>query len=174
MSTGGNMSNLHEKLAKIQQTLKSPKNQMNKFGGYAYRSCEDILESVKPLLQDLTLVITDEVVAVSHRIYIKATCTLSDGKTSISNSAYAREPEEKKGADAAQISGGTSSYARKYSLNGLFLIDDSKDADATNDHGKGEKIVVEDKKPVVLPKQEVKEQPQATTSFRRKKVEDGI
>lgn len=129
------------KLMLIQASLKAPKNQRNAFGNYNYRSCEDILEAVKPLLYDTqtTLTISDEMVAVWDRIYVKATATLKDAETwevIESNTAYAREEETKKGMDAAQITGSSSSYARKYALNGLFCIDDVKDPDATNTHWK--------------------------------------
>ena len=122
-------------LNKIQKELKAPKNQYNAFGKYKYRSCEDILEAIKPLLEDATLTINDEMVVIGERYYIKATVTLTEADKSISATAYAREPEEKKGMDSAQITGATSSYARKYDLNGLFLIDDTKDAD-TMDNSK--------------------------------------
>lgn len=125
------------KLAKIQAELNAPKGQYNSFGGYHYRSCEDILNAVKPLLDGLFLSISDEVVQLGDRYYIKATATISDGKHTHSASALAREALTKKGMDDAQVTGSTSSYARKYCLNGLFGIDDTKDADATNDHGKG-------------------------------------
>jgi len=126
---------IHQRLSCIQKELKAPKGQENKFGGYKYRSCEDILEAVKPLLQDGEfLTITDEIVLVGDRYYVKATATFHSGKDAISTQALARESLEKKGMDSAQITGSTSSYARKYSLNGLLLIDDTKDADATNDH----------------------------------------
>lgn len=126
-----------EVLHSIQQQLKAPKGQYNEFGKYKYRSCEDILEAIKPLLAEpkAALTITDEVVAIGTRIYVKATVTLSVGENTVCTSAYAREPENKKGMDEAQITGATSSYARKYALNGLFAIDDTKDADATNKHG---------------------------------------
>ena len=127
---------LHERLADIQANLVAPKGQFNKFGNYKYRSCEDILSAVKPLLDGLVLTSTEEVVMVGARYYIVATATISDGKDSISTSAFAREPEERKGMDSAQVSGSTGSYSKKYSLNSLFAIDDTKDADATNDHGK--------------------------------------
>lgn len=125
-----------EVLNKIQCELKAPKTQMNKFGGYAYRSCEDILEAVKPLLQKYEAVLTigDEIIAVADRIYVKATATLKGKDGEVSVSAYAREPANKKGSDESQITGAASSYARKYALNGLFAIDDAKDADATNTH----------------------------------------
>lgn len=121
-----------KKLIAVQAALKAPKNQTNKFGGYRYRSCEDILEAVKPLLleQGLLLTLTDTPVSVGERVYIRATATITDGTTTASAEAYAREPEDKKGADASQITGMASSYARKYALNGLLLIDDTKDADA--------------------------------------------
>jgi len=122
-------------LAEIQKKLKAPKNQHNNFGNYNYRSCEDILEAVKPLLDDMWLTINDEIVPIGNRYYIKATATLHGTDTEISVSAYAREEETKKGMDASQITGSASSYARKYALNGLFLIDDTKDAD-TRDNSK--------------------------------------
>lgn len=135
-------NNFMKRLLATQAALKAPKNQENKFGGYRYRSCEDILEAVKLLLLEngLLLMITDEPVLIGDRVYIKATATIMDalGQTpdAISVSAYAREAESKKGMDEAQVTGSASSYARKYALNGLFLIDDTKDPDATNDHGK--------------------------------------
>jgi len=132
---------LHQKLVEIQQKLKVPKNQINKFGGYNYRSCEDIFEAVKPFLGNLSLTVSDELVNIGERYYVQATAILSDGETSIRNIAYARESENKKGMDEAQITGATSSYARKYALNGLFLLDDVKDADATNKHEEEEKPV---------------------------------
>lgn len=130
------MKNITTALMCIQYGLKAPKNQRNNFGGYNYRSCEDIMEAVKPLLREFNVVLTvsDEMVLVGDRIYVKATATLSDGEDSISNSAFAREAESKKGMDESQITGAASSYARKYALNGLFCIDDTKDADATNTH----------------------------------------
>lgn len=132
------------KLMLIQASLKAPKNQRNAFGNYNYRSCEDILEAVKPLLYDTqtTLTISDEMVEVGGRIYVKATATLKDCETweiIEQNSAYARESESKKWMDDSQVTWATSSYARKYALNGLFCIDDVKDADATNTHWKEEK-----------------------------------
>ena len=120
---------LHKKLWTIQQTLNAPKNQRNNFGGYSYRSAEDILEAVKPLLQNVTLTLNDEIVLIGDRYYVKATATLSDGEDAIAVTAYAREEENKRGMDASQLTGATSSYARKYALNGLFCIDDAKDAD---------------------------------------------
>lgn len=120
---------LYSKLWTIQQTLNAPKNQRNNFGGYSYRSAEDILEAVKPLLQNVTLTLNDEIVLIGERYYVKATATLSDGEDAIAVTAYAREEENKRGMDASQLTGATSSYARKYALNGLFCIDDAKDAD---------------------------------------------
>lgn len=126
---------LHEKLLAIQTKLKAPKGQYNKFGNFNYRSAEDILEAVKPLNveQGLLLTITDEIKEVGGRIYVVATATVSDGTDELKVSAFAREPENKKGMDESQITGATSSYARKYALNGLYAIDDNKDAD-TDEH----------------------------------------
>ena len=123
----------YARLAEIQRTLNAPKNQYNSFGKYKYRSCEDILEGVKPLLNGLFLSISDEVVLIGDRYYVKATATITDGDASHTSTALAREEESKKGMDSAQVTGATSSYARKYCLNGLFGIDDSKDAD-TDEH----------------------------------------
>jgi hypothetical protein len=132
--------NLRQKLQGIQSSLKAPKGQTNKFGGYKYRSCEDILTAVKPLLAEwgCAILIQDDIVEVGGRVYVKATASLADNDTelAVSATAFAREAEVKKGMDDAQITGSASSYARKYALNGLFAIDDTKDADATNDHGK--------------------------------------
>lgn len=122
-------------LAQIQSELKAPKGQRNNFGKYNYRSCEDILEAVKPLLKErgLVILITDDIVQIGERYYVRATATIYDSEGSyISNSALAREELKRTGMDASQITGATSSYARKYALNGLFAIDDTKDADATN------------------------------------------
>lgn len=132
------MSNLIEKLVKVQADLKAPKGQFNEFGGYKYRSCEDILEAVKPLLADngLLLTISDEISVIADRVYVTAICSVTDGKETKEVKAFAREALTKKGMDESQITGAASSYARKYALNGLFLIDDTKDADATNKHGK--------------------------------------
>ena len=121
-----------ETLSAIQNELKAPKNQFNKFGGYNYRNCEDILEALKPILAKHKAInlLTDEVVQIGNRYYIKATATLQVGDEKISVDAYAREEESKKGMDSSQLTGSTSSYARKYALNGLYAIDDNKDADA--------------------------------------------
>lgn len=163
-----------EDLLKIQQELKAPKWQFNKFGGYKYRSCEDILSAVKPLLEKyhVVLVMEDEIVEfesnidfvsdtskdgkTSHteyhwpRFYVRATATLYsiDGKRIMSSSAYAREEQDKAGMDGAQVTGSASSYARKYALNGLFAIDDGVDPDSTN---KGEDAPAKDSKPVEKP-----------------------
>lgn len=120
-----------EKLVAIQTDLKVPKGQNNTFGGYKYRSCEDILEAVKPLLarEGLVLNISDEVLQIGDRIYVKAKATITDGQNFQTSTAYAREAETKKGMDPAQVTGTSSSYARKYALNGLFCIDDTKDPD---------------------------------------------
>jgi hypothetical protein len=133
------MKDIIDALKTIQGELKAPKNQYNNFGKYKYRSCEDILEGLKPCLAktNCALTISDMVEMIGDRFYVKATATLHHGEESISANGYAREAEDKKGMDSAQITGATSSYARKYALNGLFAIDDSKDADHANDHGKG-------------------------------------
>ena len=140
-----------EKLRKIQMELKAPKGQFNSFGGYSYRSCEDILEAVKPLLdrEELLLVLTDELVYIGERYYVKATAVLFDGDERIENVAYAREEATKKGMDGSQITGASSSYARKYALNGLFLIDDVKDSDTTNVGENGEPTLEDAKKYVI-------------------------
>lgn len=122
-------------LVYIQSRLKAPKNQRNNFGGYNYRSCEDIMEAVKPLLKEVNcaLTVSDDIVQISDRIYVKATATLhTPSGEQFTNSAFAREPLSKKGQDESQVTGAASSYARKYALNGLFCIDDTKDADALN------------------------------------------
>lgn len=130
--------NIYLKLKEIQSLLKAPKSQFNKFGKYNYRSCEDILNAVKPLLheRDCMLLLNDELVNIGERYYIKATATIQDCEspfTTLSVTSYAREEESKKGMDGSQVTGASSSYARKYALNGLFNIDDTKDSDATND-----------------------------------------
>ena len=126
--------NIYEKLLAIQSKLKAPKSQYNSFGGYCYRSCEDILEAVKPLCEEVkaTVIITDDIKQIGDRFYLVATAQIIDCETGegISNTAYAREDESKKGMDGAQLTGAASSYARKYALNGLFAIDDTKDSDA--------------------------------------------
>lgn len=125
-----------KELIAIQSELKAPKSQFNKFGGYKYRKAEDILEAVKPLLakQKCTLIITDDVVLIGNRIYVKATATIKNEKGECeTTTGWAREEETKKGMDGSQITGASSSYARKYALNGLFAIDDNQDSDANND-----------------------------------------
>lgn len=127
-------------LNKIQKELKAPKGQYNSFGKYYYRNCEDILEAVKPLLGEGTLILEDEVVNIGNHNYVKATATLIEdndvNSPKWSATAYAREAVDQKGMNDSQITGSTSSYARKYALNGLFCIDDTKDSDATNTHDK--------------------------------------
>lgn len=151
--------NIYEKLLVIQTKLNAPRNQFNKFGNYNYRSCEDILEGLKSHLEETktTVTVSDEVVLIGERYYIKATATLHDCENteSISNIAYAREELSRKGMDASQITGATSSYARKYALNGLFCIDDVKDADTRDNRQK-----------------EAKEQ--AKTEAENKKIEKSI
>ena len=129
-------SNFYTKLIAVQKSLKAPKGQYNSFGKYKYRSCEDILTAVKPLLakEGLILTLSDEVLQVGERFYIRANATISDGNTTFSTTALAREEEVKKGMDGSQITGTASSYARKYALNGLFLIDDTRDADTDEYH----------------------------------------
>ena len=132
-------------IIKIQEELKAPKNQRNSFGNYNYRSAEDIIEAVKPIAHKYGyyLSITDDIVEVGGRVYVKATAYLipeDNKKVSASSVGWAREEEVKKGMDASQITGSTSSYARKYALNGLLAIDDTKDSDATNTHGKDEAV----------------------------------
>lgn len=125
-----------KELITIQSELKAPKSQFNKFGGYKYRNAEDILEAVKPLLnkQKCTLTITDDIVMVGNRIYVKATATIKNEKGECeTTTGWAREEETKKGMDGSQITGASSSYARKYALNGLFAINDNADSDTTND-----------------------------------------
>lgn len=138
--------NLYEKLSNVQNALKAPKSQFNKFGNYNYRNCEDIVEAAKPLLKanGLTLTMHDEIVMIGNRYYVKATARITEIEEkelpdvgvmhnhSVSVTAYAREEESKKGMDGSQVTGASSSYARKYALNGLFCIDDTKDSDTTN------------------------------------------
>ncbi|MFA7203854.1 MAG: ERF family protein [Candidatus Caldatribacteriota bacterium] len=145
---------INKKLLNIQSKLKAPKNQRNNFGNYNYRNCEDILEAVKPLLleEGCTLYIVDEIENIGERYYVKATVNFIDIESgeNIITSAFAREEENKKGMDSSQITGASSSYARKYALNGLFCIDDNKDSDTTNTgdtkKDKDEKVSDEDKK----------------------------
>ena len=130
--------NIYEKLQYVQEHLSVPKNQRNTFGNYNYRSLEDITEALKPLLAevDAYIVMEDEVMLIGDRYYVKATVKFADANTFITSKAFAREALSKKGMDESQITGSTSSYARKYAMNGLLVIDDTKDADATNTHGK--------------------------------------
>lgn len=165
------------KLTDIQRRLKAPKSNFNSFGKYNYRSCEDILEAVKPLLEDCTLYLSDEVVEIGGRIYVKATATFSDGKTETKVSAFAREADSKKGMDESQVTGTASSYARKYALNGLFLIDDTKDADTDEfakvqkkSEQKKEKPVPEEPTPIT-PLQKVKLQNLMTEEQWQKTIE---
>lgn len=132
--------NVYEKLLSVQTELKAPKSQYNSFGKYNYRNCEDILEAVKPILArcKAALFLSDEVVEIGQRIYVKATATLVNVEQpdeKIAVTAYAREEESKKGMDGSQVTGASSSYARKYALNGLFDVDDTKDSDTTNNSG---------------------------------------
>jgi len=138
------MSKLNEEVARIQLALKAPKGQWNDFGKYHYRNCEDILEALKPIVQPCSVTISDEVVSVGERIYVKAVVTISLESESLSVSAYARESLIKKGMDESQITGAASSYARKYALNGLFLIDDTKDADS-QDNSNSQQAPADDK-----------------------------
>lgn len=142
------MDTLRKKLLAIQGELNVPKTHENKFGGYKYRNAEDILEAVKPLLtkNDCALVVFDEIVLIGERYYVKATAQLFDESGKIDTVAYAREPITKKGMDEAQITGATSSYARKYALNGLFAIDDTKDADSADNTSEGTKTPLAPKK----------------------------
>lgn len=130
-------TSIHQILSDIQTRLSAPKAQRNDFGKYNYRNCEDILQALKPLLAEHKCFVTlsDEITAIGNRIYVKATAVLTDSENnSLSVSAFAREAENKKGMDESQVTGAASSYARKYALNGLFAIDDNKDADALNTH----------------------------------------
>lgn len=142
-----------QRLMMVQSELNAPKNQFNKFGGYRYRNCEDIFNAVKPLLRKylLSLYVTDDIVIEGERYYVRTIATVLDtlSDQEISNTAYAREEETKKGMDSSQVTGASSSYARKYALNGLFLIDDVKDSDTTNTETKvpfkNEEIMKENK-----------------------------
>lgn len=145
---------IYEKLSAIQTELKAPKSQYNAFGKYNYRNCEDILEAVKPLCAKYKAVciIGDDIIQIGERYYIKSTARLIDLESEgiVENKAYAREEAEKKGMDGSQVTGASSSYARKYALNGLFAIDDTKDSDTTNTGGKEETSAPE--KPKAKPK----------------------
>lgn len=132
------MSTQPNALAEIQAKVKAPKGQFNSFGKYAYRSAEDILESVKQVVNPMgfSISLSDTIILVGDRFYVQATATLTNGKETYTATAFAREEESKKGMDGSQVTGASSSYARKYALNGLFALDDTKDSDATNTHGK--------------------------------------
>ena len=137
---GGEIMNVYEKLMTVQTKLRAPKGQYNSFGKYSYRSCEDILEALKPLLGEVGAIVnvTDEIKLIGDRYYVEATASFIDTETGerMIAKASAREAETKKGMDDSQVTGSVSSYARKYALNGLFAIDDNKDADSTNTHSK--------------------------------------
>lgn len=161
--------NIHENLAAIQSALKAPKSQFNSFGGYHYRNAEDILEAVKPLLaqQGCVLTCTDEIVLIGERYYVKATATICNKEGQIvQTSAYAREEESKKGMDGSQVTGASSSYARKYALNGLFCIDDTKDSDTTNT---GDQKPQPEKKPA--PKKKVEAAPAPVPEAKKQPTE---
>jgi hypothetical protein len=166
--------NIYEKLMIIQQKLKAPKGQENRFGGYKYRSCEDILEAVKPLLSETktALTISDMIEDVNGRYYIMATAKLTNceepGETII-NTAYAREADTKKGMDDSQITGSASSYARKYALNGLFCIDDTRDADAWNT-GNGTPETPKKKEPKASAQKESGTAETATKNYLKKMI----
>ena len=134
----------YKAVSDAQQELKAPKNQFNKFGKYSYRNCEDILEGFKKLPTGLVLTVSDEIVMIGDRFYVKAVATLTDGENSISNTGFARESLTKKGMDDSQVTGSTSSYARKYALNGLFCIDDTKDADSMDNSRNNEALDPDD------------------------------
>lgn len=144
-----NKEDFSKKVAELQQKLKVGKSNYNSFGKYHYRSAEDILEAVKKELGELLLVITEDMVAIGDRVYKKVTSTLTSpcGEHMVESTAFAREDEEQKGMSSAQLSGSVSSYAKKYSLGNLLLLDDTKDDDATNTHGKEKKEVPEEAKP---------------------------
>lgn len=150
-----------QKLATIQQKLKAPKSQYNSFGEYAYRNAEDILEAVKPLCAETgTLVLlSDEIINIGRRFYVKATAALIDAETQaqITVSANAREEEKKKGMDDSQVTGASSSYARKYALSGLFAIDDTKDSDTTNTTGADKNAAKGKQTPLVATKEQLAE-----------------
>ena len=138
---------INEALFEVQSRLKAPKGQYNSFGKYNYRSCEDIVEAAKPLLAEFkaTILLSDEMILVGDRVYVKAHANFRIGNEVIQTTAYARESLTKKGMDDSQITGTASSYARKYALNGLLAIDDTKDADSTNQHGAEDKPAYPDK-----------------------------
>ena len=165
-----------KELIAIQSELKAPKSQFNKFGGYKYRKAEDILEAVKPLLakQKCTLTITDDVVLIGNRIYVKATATIKNEKGECeTTTGWAREEETKKGMDGSQITGASSSYARKYALNGLFAIDDNADSDTTNDgQHQASQQQTQTQHPTAQPSQAA-QQP-ATTQYHPNDMNEGL
>lgn len=164
-----------EELITIQSELKAPKSQFNKFGGYKYRKAEDILEAVKPLLnkQKCTLTITDDIVMVGNRIYVKATATIKNKKGECeTTTGWAREEETKKGMDGSQITGASSSYARKYALNGLFAIDDNADSDTTNDGQHQAAQQTQTQQPAAQPSQAA--QQQASSQYHPNDLNEGL
>lgn len=167
---------VYEKLMNIQSELKAPKGQRNSFGNYNYRSCEDILEAVKPLLakHQAALTISDSIELIGTRFYVKATAKLVDvvDGTTIENTAYARESESKKGMDDSQLTGATSSYARKYCLNGLFAIDDTKDADTNEYHEQQKKQEAKPAKPAEKPTEKPTEKPAQASGNRYVRIEN--
>lgn len=165
-----------KELIAIQSELKAPKSQFNKFGGYKYRKAEDILEAVKPLLnkQKCTLTITDDIVMVGNRIYVKATATIKNEKGEFeTTTGWAREEETKKGMDGSQITGASSSYARKYALNGLFAIDDNADSDTTDDgQHQAAQQQTQTQQPTAQPSQAAKQQ--ASPQFHPNDLNEGL
>lgn len=156
------MSDFYKKLIQIQSTLNAPKNQFNSFGKYKYRSQEDILLALKPLLAQHGLFqhISDKIVSIDGRFYVEATVMVTDGENSLTNVSYAREDESKKGMDGSQVTGASSSYARKYALNGMWGIDDSKDADSdefTNQNNRNQNQGKQKQKPQVISQQQIGE-----------------
>ena len=171
------MKEMTEKLVRVQQGLNVPKVNENTFGHYKYRSCEDILEAVKKLLKkdSLLLTLSDEMIEIGGRFYVKATAKISDGKDLIKVEGYAREQAEKKGMDQAQITGAASSYARKYALNGLFCIDDTKDADTMDNTQQAEKPYKKPtEKQIEIPTAEVNEVLDLIMSIKEKASDKGF
>ena len=166
---------IHEKLIAVQSALKAPKNQTNSFGGYKYRSCEDILTAVKPLLaqQGLCLTLSDKIEEIGGRVYVRAMAMLVSAEDigdrqyeQLTVCGYAREEDEKKGMDSSQITGAASSYARKYALNGLFCIDDTKDSDFTNTHGKEAPAAPKTETPEAKPEKKAEKQYTCSLCFK--------
>lgn len=170
------MSNVYSKLLLIQNELKAPKSQYNSFGKYNYRSCEDILEALKPLCEKhkAVVLIKDEIVNIDERFYIKAVVELIDVESGekVVAEALAREEESKKGMDSCQVTGSTSSYARKYALNGMFAIDDTKDSDGTNTHEKEKKPPQMDKPKTNQNKTQLISEPQVKRLYALAKGKD--